>query len=170
MAETLLEVAKVTHTSWDLHHEEAQLLPGSQIRRTRDLVTDLLSQAVTKVDFEEIYGSRLRDSATMFAYQCILSCVETGNQYLLGQLSARLATISGGPAGAILVPLLMRLDTLIKTFPKSLLPIFALQDFYKVSLRMFLRSVDLDNPSVEDVSILLRPVIWSGDGRMLQSV
>lgn len=162
-----MEFVKVIHSDWSTR-DVAQRLSLIAISQARDLVTDLLTRAVQRVDFEEIYGRGREEVATDFAYQLILSCLETGNQHLLEGLSAVFVTIKAKPSGVILVPLVMRLDTLIKALPPSLLPIHALRLFYRFSFIKLLEVKDLDNPDMSDMSVLLRPAVWSGDGRMLE--
>lgn len=164
----MLELAKVMHLV--VAENGLYRTRRDEARRMQAFVGDILYRLVTTIDLREIYGPGLQDNTAEFAYQCILACVETGNQYLLEAVSEQLAEISTGPIGVILPSLLEKLDPLLQSFPPSVLPAQCLRKFYKAASLGFIQQIDKENPSSADISILLRPTMLSGDGTFIEEM
>lgn len=136
-------------------------------REAKSLVDDLLDRTIGSLNFKELYNPDQPDQLADLAYRGVIACIESGNQDLLKGLSTKLAETSSDPSGVILVLFLHRMDALIKTIPSSVLPIHGLWPFYKAAFPRFLDTIDPEDPTNEDLEVLLRPVLWSGDGKLL---
>lgn len=144
-------------------------LPGD-IRKAQNLAANLLDRAIATVDFREGYEDVHRDATVEFAYRCLFTCVGTGNQHHLEALSERLADISPHSAGEILIPLLLRLDNFIKSSPPSLLPVLTLKNFYKAAIPRFMDRMNKDEPNREEIDVIMRPIMLSGDAMLVEEM